>query len=216
MKLFKRFAALALAGVMTLGLLTGCASSSNAYGDMVVDSALLKINTIRNEELWYYNDDDQLEGPLEALKNDPSLRRELRSMLNKIDEEGDILGKDAIRYQEKSNTNGRLEGTYKMVLTFETAEWADRFFSVREDRSIQDMFENEWLEADAFNLDEYDYEDLFDLLDDFDSVSPYMEAFAIDYHVNSNGMMYIAIGFTMKNVPTWLLPNRPNTGAPIY
>lgn len=219
MKLFKRFTALVLAGVMTLGLLTGCATNSNTYGDIVTDLALQQINSMRYWESRD-SDDEQLKTPVGSLENDRSLKKELRSMLSKIDEDGYIMSCDAIQYKEKLNANGRLDGTYKMVITYETGEWVDHFFRENEYSRARDDFEDRELRALDFWYSDEDEEELLDMLEEFYELSPYMSEFAIEYTVINDGVVYFAVGFTVKNAPSYLIPrhpdpNRPNTDAPL-
>lgn len=218
MKLFKRFTALALAGVMMLGLLTGCATTSNSYGDLIVDATMQQVNSMRYWACRYdssYGEDDLLQTPVKELKNDSTLKKELGTMLNKIDEDCYIWGSDAIQYKEELNASGRLDGTYKMVITYETWEWLDRFFGNSYNRSVQDALENEYLEAIDFWYSDADERDFLDMLMELMYLSPYMDSFAVTYKMSNGGVMHVAIGFTLKNAPTYLISRHPDGNYPL-
>lgn len=193
MKLFKRFAALALAGVMTLGLLTGCGSTRTTYGDYVVDYTMQQVNSMR----YWAAQDKEIELNPKTLKNDACLRKELKQMLNQIDEYGIINGSDAFQYSANLNGEGG-DLTFKTVLT--TSMRDDNVpYSLADLKKRDAELDDETLFAVDFSSinSEGQYE-LYYLLRLFKNLTPYMDSFAIEYRIVGDGVMYVAIGFTAE------------------
>ena len=82
MKMFKRFAAVLLVGVMALAMLTACGERTSKIGKEFEDAALAAINTARGEGV-------------EALKNDETLRDKALGQLRYIKGDGTITEENA-------------------------------------------------------------------------------------------------------------------------
>lgn len=86
MKMFKRFAAALLAGVMVLAMLTACGggsgSGTSTIGEEFENKYIAAINTLRGEGA-------------EKLENDTELRNKALAQLAKINEDGTIALNDA-------------------------------------------------------------------------------------------------------------------------
>ena len=86
MKMFKRFAAALLAGVMVLAMLTACGggsgSGTSTIGEEFENKYIAAINTLRGENAG-------------NLENDTDLRNEALAQLAKIKEDGTIAAPDA-------------------------------------------------------------------------------------------------------------------------
>ena len=86
MKMFKRFAAALLAGVMVLAMLTACGggsgSGTSTIGEEFENKYIAAINTLRGEKA-------------EKLENDTDLRNKALAQLAKIKEDGTIAAPDA-------------------------------------------------------------------------------------------------------------------------
>ena len=86
MKMFKRFAAALLAGVMVLAMLTACGggsgSGTSTIGEEFENKYIAAINTLRGEKA-------------EKLENDTDLRDKALAQLAKIKEDGTIAAPDA-------------------------------------------------------------------------------------------------------------------------
>ena len=86
MKMFKRFAAALLAGVMVLAMLTACGggagSGASTIGEKFENKYIAAINTLRGENA-------------EKLENDTDLRNKALAQLAKIKEDGTITATDA-------------------------------------------------------------------------------------------------------------------------
>ena len=86
MKMFKRFAAALLAGVMVLAMLTACGggsgSGTSTIGEEFENKYIAAINTLRGEKA-------------EKLENDTDLRNKALAQLAKIKEDGTIAPTDA-------------------------------------------------------------------------------------------------------------------------
>ena len=86
MKMFKRFAAALLAGVMVLAMLTACGggsgSGTSAIGEEFENKYIAAINTLRGENAG-------------NLENDTDLRNKALAQLAKIKEDGTIAATDA-------------------------------------------------------------------------------------------------------------------------
>ena len=82
MKMFKRFAAALLVGVMALAMLTACGESTSKIGKEFEDAALAAINTARGEGA-------------EALKNDEALRDKALGQLCYVKGDGTIAKENA-------------------------------------------------------------------------------------------------------------------------
>ena len=100
MKMFKRFAAALLAGVMVLAMLTACGggagSGASTIGEKFENKYIAAINTLRGENA-------------EKLENDTDLRNKALAQLAKINEDGTIAPTDA------STTTGTLSDDKKFV-----------------------------------------------------------------------------------------------------
>ena len=84
MKMFKRFAAALLAGVMVLAMLTACGGSgsgTSTIGEEFENKYIAAVNTLRGENA-------------EKLKNDTDLRDRALAQLAKIKEDGTIAATD--------------------------------------------------------------------------------------------------------------------------
>ena len=85
MKMFKRFAAAFLAGVMVLAMLTACGggsgSGASTIGEKFENKYIAAINTLRGENA-------------EKLENDTDLRNKALAQLAKINEDGTIAAPD--------------------------------------------------------------------------------------------------------------------------
>ena len=82
MKMFKRFAAALLVGVMALAMLTACGERTSKIGKEFEDAALAAINTARGADA-------------EALKNDEELRDKALGQLCYIKGDGTIAKENA-------------------------------------------------------------------------------------------------------------------------
>ena len=86
MKMFKRFAAALLAGVMVLAMLTACGggsgSGTSTIGEEFENKYIAAINVLRGENA-------------EKLENDTDLRNKALAQLAKIKEDGTIAAPDA-------------------------------------------------------------------------------------------------------------------------
>ena len=86
MKMFKRFAAALLAGVMVLAMLTACGggsgSGTSTIGEEFENKYIAAINTLRGEKA-------------EKLENDTDLRNKALAQLQKINQDGTIAPTDA-------------------------------------------------------------------------------------------------------------------------
>ena len=82
MKMFKRFAAVLLVGVMALAMLTACGERTSKIGKEFEDAALAAINTARGEGV-------------EALKNDETLRDKALGQLRYVKGDGTIAEENA-------------------------------------------------------------------------------------------------------------------------
>ena len=86
MKMFKRFAAALLAGVMVLAMLTACGggsgSGTSTIGEEFENKYIAAINTLRGENA-------------EKLENDTELRNKALAQLEKINQDGMIAHTDA-------------------------------------------------------------------------------------------------------------------------
>lgn len=83
MKMLKKMAALLLAGVMALALLTACGDDSTpSFGKQVEDAAIKAVNTALGEN--------------STLTNDSTLRAQAAQMLEKVNADGKIIAKDGI------------------------------------------------------------------------------------------------------------------------
>ena len=86
MKMFKRFAAALLAGVMVLAMLTACGggsgSGTSTIGEEFENKFIAAINTLRGENAG-------------NLENDTDLRNKALAQLAKIKEDGTIAAPDA-------------------------------------------------------------------------------------------------------------------------
>ena len=86
MKMFKRFAAALLAGVMVLAMLTACGggsgSGASTIGEEFENKYIAAINTLRGENA-------------EKLENDTDLRNKALAQLQKIKDDGTIAVTDA-------------------------------------------------------------------------------------------------------------------------
>ena len=82
MKMFKRFAAVLLVGVMALAMLTACGERTSKIGKEFEDAALAAINTARGEGV-------------EALKNDETLRDKALGQLCHVKGDGTIAEENA-------------------------------------------------------------------------------------------------------------------------
>ena len=86
MKMFKRFAAALLAGVMVLAMLTACGggsgSGTSTIGEEFANKYIAAINTLRGENA-------------EKLENDTDMQNKALAQLAKIKEDGTIAATDA-------------------------------------------------------------------------------------------------------------------------
>lgn len=82
MKMFKRFAAALLVGVMALAMLTACGERTSKIGKEFEDAALAAINTARGADA-------------EALKNDEALREKALGQLCYVKGDGTIAEENA-------------------------------------------------------------------------------------------------------------------------
>ena len=100
MKMFKRFAAALLAGVMVLAMLTACGggsgSGTSTIGEEFENKYIAAINTLRGEKA-------------EKLENDTDLRDKALAQLAKINQDGTIAPTDA------NTTTGTLSDDKKFV-----------------------------------------------------------------------------------------------------
>ena len=83
MKMFKRFAAALLVGVMALAMLTACGERTSKIGKEFEDAALAAINTARGA------------AGAEALKNDEELRDKALGQLSYVKGDGTIAKENA-------------------------------------------------------------------------------------------------------------------------
>ena len=83
MKMLKKMAALLLAGVMAMALLTACGEDSTpSFGKQVEDAAIKAVNTALGEN--------------STLTNDSTLRAQAAQMLEKVNADGKIVAKEGI------------------------------------------------------------------------------------------------------------------------
>lgn len=98
MKMFKRFAAALLAGVMVLAMLTACGggsgSGTSTIGEEFENKYIAAINTLRGENA-------------EKLENDTDLRNKALAQLAKINEDGTIAPTDASTSIVTPNADGK-------------------------------------------------------------------------------------------------------------
>lgn len=88
MKMLKKMAALLLAGVMALALLTACGDDSTpSFGKQVEDAAIKAVNTALGEN--------------SALTNDSTLRAQAAQMLEKVNADGKIVAKEGFTGSRK-------------------------------------------------------------------------------------------------------------------
>lgn len=88
MKMLKKMAALLLAGVMAMALLTACGDEapSKSFAQEVEEATVTTFNAVM--------------GDTYKLSNDSALRAKAATMLDKINEEGKIAAKDGVVYDE--------------------------------------------------------------------------------------------------------------------
>ena len=87
MKMLKKMAALLLAGVMALALLTACGEDSTpSFGKQVEDAAIKAVNTALGEN--------------STLTNDSTLRAQAAQMLEKVNADGKIVARGHYRNQK--------------------------------------------------------------------------------------------------------------------
>ena len=95
MKMFKRFAAALLAGVMVLAMLTACGGGSGStIGEEFENKFIATLNTLRGEDA-------------EELKNDTVLHDRALAQLAKINEDGTIVVTDAYTSITTPNADGK-------------------------------------------------------------------------------------------------------------
>ena len=96
MKMFKRFAAALLAGVMVLAMLTACGggSGTSTIGEEFENKFIATLNTLRGEDA-------------EELKNDTVLHDRALAQLAKINEDGTIVVTDAYTSITTPNADGK-------------------------------------------------------------------------------------------------------------
>ena len=98
MKMFKRFAAALLAGVMVLAMLTACGggsgSGTSTIGEEFENKYIAAINTLRGENAG-------------NLENDTGLRNKALAQLAKINEDGTIVVTDAYTSITTPNADGK-------------------------------------------------------------------------------------------------------------
>ena len=96
MKMFKRFAAALLAGVMVLAMLTACGggSGTSTIGEEFENKFIATLSTLRGEDA-------------EELKNDTVLHDRALAQLAKINEDGTIVVTDAYTSITTPNADGK-------------------------------------------------------------------------------------------------------------
>ena len=96
MKMFKRFAAALLAGVMVLAMLTACGggSGTSTIGEEFENKFIATLNTLRGEDA-------------EELKNDTDMHDRALAQLAKINEDGTIVVTDAYTSITTPNADGK-------------------------------------------------------------------------------------------------------------
>ena len=95
MKMFKRFAAALLAGVMVLAMLTACGGAgASTIGEEFENKFIATLNTLRGEDA-------------EELKNDTVLHDRALAQLAKINEDGTIVVTDAYTSITTPNADGK-------------------------------------------------------------------------------------------------------------
>ncbi len=95
MKMFKRFAAALLAGVMVLAMLTACGGAgASTIGEEFENKYIATLNTLRGEDA-------------EKLENDTDMRNKALAQLAKIKEDGTIAATDAYTSITTSNADGK-------------------------------------------------------------------------------------------------------------
>ena len=106
MKMFKRFAAALLVGVMALAMLTACGESTSKIGKEFEDAALAAINTARGADA-------------EALKNDEELRDKALGQLCYVKGDGTIAKENAgvVTVLAKDETKNTVKFLVVSVLT---------------------------------------------------------------------------------------------------
>ena len=93
MKMFKRFAAALLAGVMVLAMLTACGGGAGGSSSNEIESKVLKyLNTVNGT----------------SYSNNADLQSKVRAVLAKTDESGVIKAED-VPYVEDKDKNGKVE-----------------------------------------------------------------------------------------------------------
>lgn len=200
MKLFKRFTALALAGVMTLGLLTGCATTTNSYGDLLVDLGMQEINRARQNVQEEYLENN-ITINLKELKNDRVLKAELDAMLDSIDDRtGKVAGEEMFKLEGKLEGRTDLEGEIKLVLTEDMVSHLSN--GTQTLGELDDTTNGRTYNALDFDLVNTVYFGMMitqmfngDILEEF---VPHIDSFAISYRIVNGGRMYVAIGMKVK------------------
>ena len=95
MKMFKRFAAALLAGVMVLAMLTACGGAgASTIGEEFENKYIATLNTLRGEDA-------------EKLENDTVLHDRALAQLAKINEDGTIVVTDAYTSIPTLNADGK-------------------------------------------------------------------------------------------------------------
>ena len=95
MKMFKRFAAALLAGVMVLAMLTACGGAgASTIGEEFENKYIATLNTLRGEDA-------------EELENDTVLHDRALAQLAKINEDGTIVVTDAYTSITTPNADGK-------------------------------------------------------------------------------------------------------------
>ena len=106
MKMFKRFAAALLVGVMALAMLTACGERTSKIGKEFEDKYVAALNTLRGEGA-------------EALKNDEALREKALGQLSYVKGDGTIAKENVTvtTVLEKDKSDNPVKIQYVMVLS---------------------------------------------------------------------------------------------------
>ena len=121
MKMFKRFAAVLLVGVMALAMLTACGERTSKIGKEFEDKYVAALNTLRGEGA-------------EALKNDEALREKALGQLSYVKGDGTIADpeKNAIvtTVLEKDKSNNPVK--IQLVVVLGKKDTADGVYKATE------------------------------------------------------------------------------------
>ena len=120
MKMFKRFAAALLAGVMVLAMLTACGGAgASTIGEEFENKYIATLNTLRGEDA-------------EELKNDTVLHDRALAQLAKINEDGTIAATDVTISTGTPSADGKSVTVLVVAVFVKKGEPVDGMYQARE------------------------------------------------------------------------------------